>query len=174
VNGPDRGEIVDPGASYAFAITEKGIKAMKRRILANMVSLAALLALFAAASCTEKSLQTADKVVKDVNIAGTVTRTIVESPAGGMIPDPFRGILEMLGFFGMAAYGIWQRIRASGILSKSQDKSTALAAVVDAIDQLAPAQAQPVKDQVAQVMSDREITSTANAVVDEHRSKLSA
>jgi hypothetical protein len=139
---------------------------------AIVVSLAALFAFSPVLlqSCSPEQLQQADRVFADVNNAGQIAGHVASSPEGAMIPEPFRSALALLGFGGAAAFGIWQKIRASKILERSTDVTTALKAIVDAIDTV-PAQAEPVKVEIKQIMKDREIYSTANAIVDELRSK---
>jgi hypothetical protein len=149
------------------------MRKIKSIVLGGLVTAALLFG--AMGGCSEEHLSKMDKAVADANHAAQIPRAVADSPAlSPLIPPEIRIILELLGFAGTAAFGIWQKIRASGILAKSQDKSLTLKAIADAIDALDPKQAQPVKAEIKQVMQDREILSTANAIVDEHRSKLAA
>jgi hypothetical protein len=150
---------------------------MKRsQIALILVCLGALVVGIAASpSCSPAQLAGADKAVKDVNDAAQKAKQLAESPeAAALIPSPVRSILELLGFAGAAACGIWQKIRASKILERKQDVDVALGAVVDAIDQLDLKAGDPIKAKIKQTMRDREIFTRANAIVDEHRSKLAS
>jgi hypothetical protein len=139
-------------------------------ILVGLVTLGIGLAV---PSCTDEQLRQADRTVKDVNDATRKVKQLAESPEGAaLIPPAVRSILELLGFGGAAAFGIWQKIRASKILEKKQGVDVTLKAVVDAIDQAELKAADPIKAKIKQTMRDREIFTTANAIVDEHRSRL--
>lgn len=122
-------------------------------------------------SCTVPQLQRGDRIAADVNAVGTALRDIAGSPA---VPSPMREILEILGIAGVGGYGIWQRLRASKILEKSEQKSLTLTAIADGVDQAPPEAAAKVKTAIQTVMMQREILSTANTIVDEHRSKLTS
>lgn len=120
-------------------------------------------------SCTESQLQRADRIVADVNAVGTGVRTVTDSPG---VPAPVRTGGELIG--GLCALGVlaWREIRASKILEKSNAKSVTLKAIADGVDQAPGPAAAEVKASIKGVMQAREILMTANAIVDEHRSKL--
>jgi len=122
--------------------------------------------------CTEKQRKQADKVIADGNTAGQVLKEIAESPVGALLPIPVRMIMELLGIGALAALNIWQKVRAGQAKGQTDKVSTTLRAVADAIDQSKPEIADAVKAQVKHVMDARQIRPVADAIVDEHRSKL--
>ncbi len=137
-----------------------------------LVGLVAALATFIALpSCTGPQLQRADRIFADVNTAGTIARDVAKAPA---LPSPVRTGAELLGLAALGMFGLWEKIRASKILEKSEEKSVALNAIADGVDQAPPTAAADVKASIKGVMMAREILSTANAVIDAHRSKLTS
>lgn len=138
-----------------------------------LVGLVAGLALFAAGpSCSPDQLQRADRIIADVNTAGRGVAAIPDGPAGALIPPEVRLIMELLGVGAAVAFGLWQRVRASGLLETKQGLDVTLRAIVDAIDQAEPTAADPVKTQILANMLQRRIHGTADRLVDEHRTKL--
>ena len=137
----------------------------KIKIVALWGVLSVALLLGTLGCCSEE----ADQLAADVNNAGQLMRQIGDSPA---VPALARVILELLGLCAAVAVGVYQKVRSSGLQARSSDKSLTLRAVVDAIDALSKAEAQPVKDAIGQTMKARGIASVADQVVDEHRSKL--
>jgi hypothetical protein len=137
-------------------------------------ALVAIFAVFTPGGCSEEQLQQADRTAADVNALGTLVRDVATSPAGGAIPQPVRLIMELLGVGIVAAYGIWQKMRAAQAAGRSADLSTTLRAIADGVDG-APKQAgTQVKAQIKAVMDNRQVRDLADPIVNEHRSKLSA
>lgn len=119
--------------------------------------------------CNEEQLLRVDKIVADVNTAGQGVAAIPDGPAGALIPVDVRFIMELLGIGAAAAYGIWQKIRASGVLAEKQDLSVTLKAVVDAIDTTGGEPAENVKANVLAIATQRHIYDIADTVIDDHR-----
>lgn len=119
--------------------------------------------------CTDEQLAKIDKAVADANQAAQGIAAIPDGPAGALIPDQIKIIMELLGVGAAVAFGIWQRIRASGLLLKNADLVTTIRAVVDGID-ASGEKAEPVKVAIKSVMEKRHVYDTADAVVDENRS----
>lgn len=71
----------------------------------------------AAGGCNEEQLLRVDKAVADVNTIGQGVAAIPDGPAGALVSPDVHFIMELLGIGAAAAYGIWQRIRASGVLA---------------------------------------------------------
>lgn len=130
--------------------------------------------LLLAAGCSEEQLSRIDKGLADANElhadAGQVLDALRDSPAGPLIPPQVYQIMELLGVGLVVAIGIWQKIRASGLLSKNQDLVTTLKAVVDGVE-AAGSKATPVKAKILETMRDREVYSVANPIVDQVKSK---
>lgn len=125
--------------------------------------------LFAGSSCTEDQLKKIDKGLADANTAAQGLAEIPDGPAGALIPPEVRIIMELLGIGLAAAYGIWQKIRASGLLTKNADLVTTIRAVVDGID-ASGSKADPVKAVIQTTMQKRHVYDTADAIVDANRS----
>jgi hypothetical protein len=125
--------------------------------------------LLAGPGCTDEQLARIDKGVADANTAAQGVAEIAEGPAGGLIPDQVKIIMQLLGVGAAVAFGLWQKIRASGILLKNADLVTTIRAVVDGID-ASGAAAEDVKVAIKNVMEKRHVYDTADAVVDENRS----
>jgi hypothetical protein len=125
--------------------------------------------LSAGAGCTEEELARIDRGVADANTIGQGIAAIPDGPAGALIPPEVRIIMELLGVGLAAAFGIWQKIRASGLLSKNADLVTTIRAVVDGID-ASGSKAEPVKVAIQNVMQKRHVYDTADAIVDQNRS----
>lgn len=123
-----------------------------------------------AAGCSQEQLASMDKHVQDVNQvvtgAGQTLDAIQQTPAGSLIPPQVYQIMEILGVGLAVAIGIWQKIRASGLLEKNQDLVTTLRAVVDGVEK-AGSKAAPVKASIKETMRDREVYSVANPIVDQ-------
>jgi hypothetical protein len=134
-----------------------------------VVGLAACLALFTIGGCSDEQLRQADRVFADVNNAGRLTRTVAESPEASLIPPPIRLALELLGLSGAAAFGIWQKIRASKILERKQDLSVTLKAIVDAIETTDARGQDAVKPRIEDLMKERGIYDLANTIVDAYK-----
>lgn len=126
-----------------------------------------------AGGCNEEQLRRVDQAVADVNTAAQGVAAIPDGPAGALIPPEVAIIMELLGIGAAAAYGIWQKIRASGVLARNADLSVTLKAVVDAIDASGTA-AEDVKTNIQAKMIERHVYDTADAIVDEHRSNRTA
>jgi hypothetical protein len=125
--------------------------------------------LLAGPGCTDEQLAKIDKVVTDANTAAQGVAQIPAGPAGSLIPDEIKIIMQLLGVGAVVAFGIWQKIRASGLLEKNADLTTTIRAVVDGID-ASGAAADEVKVAIQSVMEKRHVYDTADAVVDENRS----
>lgn len=144
---------------------------MKRQNLITLLFLGLVTpaALFVAPSCTPEQLQRGDRLFADVNQVGTAVRTGTNAPG---MPLPIRTGGELIGGLAALALLAWREIRASKILEKSDQKSVALNAIADGVDQAPSKAAAEVKRAIKDVMQGREILSTINPIVDEHRSKL--
>ncbi len=137
-----------------------------------IVGVLAAAALFTPGGCTPEQLHHADLVAADVNAVGTGLNQFADSPAGAVLPPQVWLIMKLLGVGVLAAFGIWEKFRAAKATGTSDNLSTTLRAVADAIDQSKPEIAKAVKGTIKQVMDDRQIRPLADAIVDEHRSKL--
>jgi hypothetical protein len=122
-----------------------------------------------AGGCTEEQIAKIDKGVADANTAAQGLAAIPDGPAGALIPPQVRIIMELLGVGLAAAFGIWQKIRASGLLLKNSDLVTTIRAVVDGID-ASGSKAEPVKVAIQNVMRKRHVYDTADEIVDQNRS----
>ncbi len=123
------------------------------------------LLLLAAPGCSQEQLRKADGLFDKGKQAGQGLQDAAHGPASPLIPAPVQDGMELAGLGLLAAYGIWQRIRASNLLERKDDLTVTLKAVVDGIDTV-PKQAEPIKAEIKQIMKDREIYSRANAIVD--------
>jgi hypothetical protein len=139
-----------------------------RKVGFLLVVLAAML-FGSAGGCNEEQLRRVDRAVADVNTAAQGVAAIPDGPAGALIPREVVMIMELLGLGAAAAFGIWQRIRASGLLERNADLSTTLKVVVDAIDLTGGEPAEAVKANVLETATTRHVYDTADAVIDEHR-----
>lgn len=139
------------------------------RVLAGTISISLAFFLFAGSGCTDQQLAQIDKAVADANQVGQGIAQIPDGPAGALIPPQVQLIMELLGLSGAVAFGLWQKIRASGLLEKNADLVTTIRAVVDGIDASGP-QADPVKAAIKTTMEKRHVYDVADATVDENRS----
>lgn len=127
-----------------------------------------------AGGCNEEQLRRIDHAIADVNTATQGIAAIPDGPAGALIPREVTIIMELLGVGAAVAFGVWQKIRASGILERSEDLSVTLKAVVDAIDKTGGQEAENVKANVLAIATTRHVYDTADAVIDEHRASKQA
>ena len=125
--------------------------------------------LLAGTGCTDQQLAKMDKAVADANQVAQGVAEIPDGPAGSLIPPQVQLIMELLGVGAAIAFGLWQKIRASGVLAKNADLVTTIRAIVDGIDASGAAAAE-VKSTIKTVMEKRHVYDTADAVVDEMRS----
>jgi hypothetical protein len=128
--------------------------------------------LLLAAGCGEQRLSRIDRLVADVNQTGQAIAAIPDGPAGPVIPDELRLILELVGVGTAGAYGLWQRIRASRLLERKQNITATLADVVKVIEQIQlerPELAAAIKGRIARLMARG---SPANQLIDEIKSAL--
>jgi hypothetical protein len=128
----------------------------------------------AGSGCNIEQLEKVDRIVADANTIGGGIAAIPDGPAGALIPREVVIIMELLGIGAAAAYGIWQRIRASGILERNADLSVTLKAVVDAIDKTGGQEAENVKANVLALATRRRVYDVADAIIDEHRAAKQA
>jgi len=126
-----------------------------------------LLAPATVGGCSEEQLQRIDRVAADVNQAGQLVSDVTRSPAATLLPPEVRSIMELFVLGVTAALAVWQRIRASGLLSMLQDHKLTGAAIVAAIEKLPPKPQAEAKAAIKNEMQERECFRTANAVVDE-------
>jgi len=112
------------------------------------------------AGCTEQQLASADRAVADANRVAQAAKETAQGPAGPLIPVEGRAVLELIGILGAVGFTTWQQIRGKLL------KRTA-AAIVQAVEQLPPEIAGPVKDEVKVQMLSREIYTRANPIVDQ-------
>jgi hypothetical protein len=131
------------------------------------------LALLAAPGCSQEQLARVDHFVADANQGAQGVAAIREGPAGELIPPDIQALLGLVGVAGTVGYGLWQRIRASGLLARNQRVTTTLRAVVDGVE-AAGKKAEPTKAAIKEIMRDREVYSLANPIVDQVKTKRSS
>jgi hypothetical protein len=127
------------------------------RRFVTILAFACLLALCTGGGCNEETLKKVDQAVQEVN---AVAHTVTASPATSFLPPEVRILMEILGIGASLAFALWQRLRASGLLSTG-------AAIVHAIEKLPRELQDQVKPAVKAEMQDREIYGKANAIVDQ-------
>jgi hypothetical protein len=132
------------------------------------------LLLCGAAGCTPEQLGQLDRAAGEVNAVGDAVTQISHGPAAGIIPPDVLAIMEIAGLGLAAAYAVWQRIRASGLLQKNQDLAVTIKAIADGIDASGDKAADDVKAHVLAVMMQRRIYDRADRVVDSVRTKKGA
>jgi len=114
-------------------------------------------------SCDEEQLRQADRIVGDVNQVSTGARAVLESPAGKMVPDQARLLIELaLGLVGAGAitYQKWR----SGIMAKTTKAIVKGVEKVDRAGQDNPVN--PIKDSIGYEMRQAGIYDAGNKIVD--------
>jgi hypothetical protein len=120
--------------------------------------------LLAAASlgCRQAHLRQGDRAMAQIGAAGGALREAARDP---LIPEPIGAGLELVGFSLVAGYGIWQRLRATRILERSNAVTEVLAVVVEGVEQGGELAREDVKGNVKALMEQRGIYPWADAIV---------
>jgi len=133
-----------------------------------------VLASFAIGGCTVDQVDRVDQVAADVNAVGQAITEVSQGPAATLLPPEVIRIMQLLGIGAAAAVAIWQKLKASGLLTRNRQLVATLGAVADGIDQSPPATAKAVKDQIKRRMEQRHVYDTADAIIDSVRSERRA
>lgn len=130
----------------------------------------ALAAVIVAAGCSVEELAWWDQVVADANQVGQGVADVASGPAGGLIPAPFRGLLELIG---LAAGGIaltWQEIRRRKLLEREEAVTETARAIVRGVENASPEVSLPAKAAIGKAMQDAGCYDTGRAVVNSLKS----
>lgn len=95
--------------------------------------------------CTAEQAALMDKATVDANAVGTGMNQLVQGPAGSVLPGPVKVGLGLFAILAQTVLIFWQKNRAA--LTRN-----AAGAVIQAIEKLPPAQADPVKQAVGEQM----------------------
>ena len=123
-------------------------------------------AVLAAVGCNEQQMRQADQIVADVNDIAAGVGAVIQSPAGGMIPPPFKELAAlgiMLATGGAATYQTWRK--------KQMAKTTrAIVRGIETIDrehrQANPNPARDIKNAIGVEMAAAGIKSAGNKIVE--------
>ena len=145
-----RSSIVGLVAQRVFWRKGKNMAKLRRTLFWLVVSAAML---FGAAGCTEEQLLKIDKAAADANQAVHVPAAAAKA-APGLIPPQAAAALELLGFAGVAAVALWQKIRASGAIAKVDTLTATGKAIVRGVDNAGRANPEGVEHVKAEILAE--------------------
>ena len=97
---------------------------MKKRLL---VLLFVMVLLSGIVGCSESQMLKGDKVATSATTAATDLQTAIQSPAGVLVPEPFRSLVELALAGILTAAGSWQLYRKGKVSAALDDLATAAA-----------------------------------------------